>query len=53
MATDPKAVAAAGLAGLARNKPIVVPGLMNKMTSQAGRILPRSVLRRAVAALKG
>jgi short-subunit dehydrogenase len=53
MATDPKAVVAAGLAGLARNKPIVVPGLMNKMTSQAGRILPRSALRRAVAALKG
>jgi short-subunit dehydrogenase len=53
MATDPKAVVAAGLAGLTRNKPIVVPGMMNKMTSQAGRILPRSVLRRAVAALKG
>lgn len=53
MATDPKAVVAAGLAGLARNKPIVVPGLMNKMTSQAGRVLPRKVLRRAVAALKG
>ena len=52
MATDPKAVVAAGLAGLARNKPIVVPGLMNKMTSQAGRVLPRKVLRRAVAALK-
>ncbi len=53
MATDPKAVVAAGLAGLARNKAIVVPGLMNKMTSQAGRILPRAALRRAVAALKG
>jgi hypothetical protein len=53
MATDPKAVVAAGLAGLARNKPIVVPGIMNKMTSQAGRVLPRKVLRRAVAALKG
>ena len=52
MATDPKAVVAAGLAGLARNKAIVVPGMMNKMTSQAGRILPRKVLRRAVAALK-
>jgi hypothetical protein len=52
MATDPKAVVAAGLAGLAKNKPIVVPGLMNKATSQAGRILPRSALRRAVAALK-
>jgi hypothetical protein len=53
MATDPKAVVAAGLAGLAKNKPIVVPGLMNKVTSQAGRVLPRKVLRRAVAALKG
>lgn len=53
MATDPKAVVAAGLSGLARGRPITVPGLMNKMTSQAGRILPRAVLRRAVAALKG
>ena len=53
MATDPRAVVAAGLAGLAKNKPIVVPGLMNKVTSQAGRVLPRKVLRRAVAALKG
>jgi hypothetical protein len=52
MATDPVAVVAAGLAGLARNKAIVVPGMMNKMTSQAGRILPRAALRRAVAALK-
>jgi hypothetical protein len=52
MAADPKGVVAAGLAGLARNKAIVVPGMMNKMTSQAGRILPRSALRRAVAALK-
>jgi short-subunit dehydrogenase len=52
MATDPKAVVAAGLAGLARNRAIVVPGLMNKMTSQAGRILPRAALRRAVARLK-
>ncbi|MGZ8297366.1 MAG: SDR family NAD(P)-dependent oxidoreductase, partial [Allosphingosinicella sp.] len=53
MATDPRAVVAAGLKGLARNKAIVVPGMMNKMTSQAGRILPRAALRRAVAALKG
>ena len=52
MATDPASVVAAGLAGLARNRPIVVPGLMNKMTSQAGRILPRKMLRKAVAALK-
>ncbi len=52
MATDPVAVVSAGLDGLARNKAIVVPGMMNKMTSQAGRLLPRAALRRAVAALK-
>jgi short-subunit dehydrogenase len=53
MATDPRSVVAAGLKGLARNKAIVVPGMMNKMTSRAGRVLPRAALRRAVAALKG
>jgi short-subunit dehydrogenase len=52
MATDPVAVVRAGLDGLARNRAIVVPGAMNKITSQAGRILPRAALRRAVAALK-
>ncbi len=53
MASDPKAVVAAGLGGLERNKAIVVPGMINKMTSQAGRVLSKAVLRRVVARLKG
>jgi short-subunit dehydrogenase len=53
MATDPKAVVAAGLAGLARNKPIVVAGLMNKVGAFSTRLMPRSAMRRIVASLKG
>jgi short-subunit dehydrogenase len=52
LATAPRAVAAAGLAGLARNRAIVVPGRMNKITAQAPRFLPRGVMRRIVAAIK-
>jgi short-subunit dehydrogenase len=53
MATDPKAVVAAGLAGLARNKAIVIPGAANKFGAQASRFLPRATLRGIVARLKG
>jgi len=53
LAVQPKAVAEAGLVGVARNKAIVVPGRMNKITSQAPRFLPRGVMRRIVAAIKG
>lgn len=53
MATDPKAVVAAGLAGLARNKPIVVSGVANKVGAFATRLMPRSTMRRIVASLKG
>jgi short-subunit dehydrogenase len=52
MATAPRAVAEAGLAGVARNRAIVIPGRMNKVTAQAPRLLPRSVMRRIVAAIK-
>jgi short-subunit dehydrogenase len=52
LATAPRAVAAAGLAGLARNRAVVVPGRMNKVTSQASRFLPRATMRRIVARLK-
>jgi short-subunit dehydrogenase len=52
LAVQPRAVAEAGLAGVARNKAIVVPGRMNKVTSQAPRFLPRGVMRRIVAAIK-
>ena len=53
MATDPKAVVAAGLAGLAKNKAIVVPGLVNNIGRQSTRLLPRATLRRIVSRLKG
>ena len=52
MATDPVAVVRAGLDGLAKNKAIVVPGLMNKIGSQSSRFLPRAAMRRIVAAIK-
>ncbi len=52
MATDPVAVVRAGLAGLARNKAIVVPGLANKVGAQSNRLLPRAAMRRIVARIK-
>jgi hypothetical protein len=52
MATDPVAVVRAGLAGLSKNKAIVVPGMMNKIGSQSSRLLPRAAMRRIVARIK-
>jgi short-subunit dehydrogenase len=39
-------VAKIGYRALVRGKPVVVPGLMNKLMAFAGRLLPRSVLTR-------
>jgi hypothetical protein len=52
-AADSGSVVRAGLKGLDRNKAVVVPGLMNKVTAQSGRIIPRAAMRRIVARLKG
>jgi short-subunit dehydrogenase len=52
MAADAGSVARAGLAGLERNRAIVIPGRMNKVTAQANRILPRAAMRRIIARLK-
>ena len=49
---DAASVVAAGLRGLERNTAIVVPGLMNKVTAQSARVIPRGAMRRIVAALK-
>lgn len=49
---DTASVVAAGLRGLAKNKAIVVPGAMNKLTAQSSRVIPRAAMRRIVAALK-
>jgi hypothetical protein len=52
MAVEPLGVVRAGLAGLARNRAIVVPGAANKIGAQASRFLPRAALRRIVARIK-
>ncbi|MDB5693487.1 MAG: family oxidoreductase [Alphaproteobacteria bacterium] len=52
LGADPADIARAGLAGLARNRAIVIPGLMNKLTAQSNRLLPRAAMRRIVAAIK-
>jgi short-subunit dehydrogenase len=47
LSADAASVVAAGLRGLERNQAVVVPGLSNKFISQAHRLLPRAVMRRA------
>ncbi|QAY77021.1 SDR family oxidoreductase [Sphingosinicella sp. BN140058] len=49
---DARRVVSAGLNGLERNQAVVIPGLMNKATAYATRLLPRALLRRIVAGLK-
>jgi len=44
MASAP--VVAAGLAGVATNKPVVIPGTVNKVGAQGHRLLPRAMLRK-------
>ena len=50
--TDAADVVRAGLKGLDRNRAIVIPGVMNKVTAQSSRFLPRALMRRIVAGLK-
>jgi short-subunit dehydrogenase len=52
IAVRPEGVVAAGLTGLDRNHPIVIPGVANKVGAFGTRLMPRSVLRRIVASLK-
>jgi short-subunit dehydrogenase len=47
ISADAASVVRAGLKGLDANRAVVVPGLANKMISQAHRLLPRAVMRRA------
>jgi short-subunit dehydrogenase len=51
-AGEPTAVVAAGLKGLAKNKAIVIPGLVNKAMVQSTRLAPRSVAREIVKQLQ-
>jgi len=52
VAVRPEGVVAAGLKGLDRNAPIVIPGVANKVGVFGTRLMPRSALRRIVASLK-
>jgi short-subunit dehydrogenase len=49
---DASKVAWAGYQGLRRGKTLVVPGLRNKFTVLAARLLPRSLIRRMVAMIQ-
>ena len=45
-------VVEAGLAGLDRNKAVVIPGVKNKIGAQASRFLPRSTMRNIIGRIK-
>ena len=47
LSADAASVVRAGLKGLERNQAVVVPGLSNKIISQAHRLFPRAFMRRA------
>ena len=52
VAMDSPAVVKAGLNGLDRNKAVVIPGLVNKVTANSGRFAPRSVVRKIAGTIK-
>ena len=52
VAMEAPAVVAAGLRALDKNKAVVVPGLLNKLTANSGRFAPRSVVRKIAGAIK-
>ena len=45
-------VVTAGLEGLDKNKAVVVPGVLNKISANSGRFAPRSVVRKIAGAIK-
>jgi short-subunit dehydrogenase len=52
VAMDAPAVVRAGLAGLDRNRAVVVPGAINKIGAASTRFAPRSVVRKIAGAIK-
>lgn len=52
IAMDPGRVVRNGLAGLERNKAIVIPGAINKAGAFSTRFLPRALVRRLAGAIK-
>jgi short-subunit dehydrogenase len=51
--SDAEEVARAGLDGLAKNKAIVVPGAVNKVTATFSSVAPRSITRRVAGMVAG
>jgi uncharacterized protein len=49
---DADSVVRAGLKGLDCNDAVIIPGLVNKLGAQGGRLMPRGLMRRIVASLK-
>jgi short-subunit dehydrogenase len=49
---DAPGVVKAGLDGLAKNKAVVVPGLVNKLGAFSGRLVPRAVTRKIAGSIK-
>jgi len=49
---DAQSVVRAGLDGLDSNRAVVVPGMLNKLSAQGHRLLPRAALRRIAGAIK-
>jgi short-subunit dehydrogenase len=52
VAMESPAVVRVALKGLERNKAVVIPGLLNKLTANSGRFAPRSVVRKIAGAIK-
>src|SRR6476661_6410035 len=52
VAMDAPGVVKAGLDGLKKNKAVVVPGIVNKVTANSGRFAPRAVVRKIAGAIK-
>ncbi len=52
LAADSASVVRIGLAGLAKNQAVVVPGLLNKASAQGHRLLPRVALRKIAGLMK-
>ena len=52
VAMEAPEVVEAGLNGLDRNKAVVVPGVVNKVTANSGRFAPRAVVRKIAGAIK-
>ena len=52
VAMDSPEVVTAGLNGLDKNKAVVIPGFVNKLTANGGRFAPRSTVRKIAGSIK-